>query len=410
MRQGIGEISPLSPCGAPPRHGTVTSTLVWFWRFTIHRARWFPILLLCLPLPTLADLPPLNLTRGVTPISKEVYDLHMIVLYVIIAIAVAVFSVLFYSIWKFRKSRGAAAAHFHHNTVIEIVWTIIPFLILVGLAIPATKTLIHMEATQDTEMTIKITGYQWWWEYEYMDEGFSFPSRLAEESQEARQKGAGVPLGEHYLLEVDNPLVLPVHTKIRLLTTAADVLHAWWVPDLGWKRDAVPGFINDNWTYIEEPGVYRGQCAELCGRDHGFMPIVVKALPKAEYMAWVQEQKADFDEDAEQQSALCAGGNCTREELMTAGERLYNTHCALCHQVNGEGLGIFPGLIGSPIVQGPASGHIDIVLQGKNAMPAFAGRKDITDAELAAIITYERNAWGNDVGDLVQPAEVVEKR
>lgn len=367
------------------------------------------LLLLFWSLPVSADWA-LNLPRGVTPISKEVYDLHMLILYIVTVIGVAVFGVLFYSMFRFRKSRGAVAASFHHNTTIEIIWTIIPILILIAMAVPATRTLIHMEQTQDAEMTVKITGYQWYWEYKYLNEDFSFLSKLAEESQKARQLGANEPLGENYLLEVDRPLVLPTHTKIRLLTTAADVLHAWWVPALGWKRDAIPGFINDNWTYIEEPGTYRGQCAELCGRDHAFMPIVIEAVPREQYDAWVTEQMAAFDEEEEAKAALCAEPQCTMEELMLAGEPLYQTHCALCHQANGEGLGPFPSLIGSPIVIGPVSEHITMVLEGKNAMPAFAPRQDITDAELAAIITYERNAWGNDLGDVVQPDVVVEQR
>ena len=342
---------------------------------------------------------PLNLTRGVTPISKEVYDLHMLVLWIVVIIAVLVFSVLFWSIFHHRKSKGAVAAQFHHSTAAEVAWTIIPVLILVGMAIPATKTLILMEKTEDAEISVKVTGYQWKWKYDYMDEGFGFFSKLSEASEAARQMNAKVPFPEHYLLDVDKPLVLPVDTKIRILTTAADVIHAWWVPDFGWKRDAIPGFINDNWVYIEEPGVYRGQCAELCGRDHGFMPIVVNAVSREEYDNWVVEQKTVTEK------SICESGPCTSEQLMAAGETLYGQQCAVCHQAQGQGIeGVFPALDGSPLVKGPAQGHIEVVLQGKKLMPAFAGQ--LSDEELAAVITFERNAWGNKTGDVVLPEDV----
>ncbi|MCG8324389.1 MAG: cytochrome c oxidase subunit II [Thiotrichales bacterium] len=353
--------------------------------------------------PVLADYA-LNLTKGVTPISNEVYDLHMIILWVVTVIGILVFAVMIWSIFHHRKSRGAVAAQFHHNTTAEIVWTIIPILILVAMAVPATKTLVKMEATEDADMTIKVTGYQWKWHYEYMDEGFGFFSALDGWSNDIRQLKSGMDATEHdnYLLDVDNPIVLPVNTKVRILTTAADVIHAWWVPALGWKRDAIPGFINDNWTIIEEPGTYRGQCAELCGRDHGFMPIVLKAVPREEYDAWAEEMKL-----AAAQAADEANKTFAMEELMSKGEAAYQTSCAACHQANGEGLpGAFPALKGGVIATGDLAGHIDIVLNGKagTAMAAFGGQ--LNDADLAAIITYERNAWGNDTGDLVQPADI----
>jgi len=358
---------------------------------------------LTFPGPVLAEYG-LNLTRGVTPISREVYDLHMTILWVVTAIAILVFAVMFWSIFHHRKSKGAVAAQFHHSTGAEIAWTIIPILILVAMAVPATQVLIKMEETEDTEMTIKITGYQWKWHYDYMDEGFGFFSALDETSNTIRQLKSGLNPDEHenYLLEVDNPVVVPVNTRIRLLTTAADVIHAWWVPDLGWKRDAIPGFINDNWTYIEEPGTYRGQCAELCGRDHGFMPIVLKAVSKEEYADWADEMKLAAAAAADESSKTF-----TMEESMARGEDVYKTQCAACHQANGEGLpGAFPALKGGAIATGDLSGHLDIVINGKagTAMAAFGGQ--LNDAELAAVITYERNAWGNDTGDLVQPADV----
>jgi cytochrome c oxidase subunit II len=345
---------------------------------------------------------PLNLTEGVTPTSQKVYELHMTILYIVTVIGIAVFAVMTWSIFHHRKSKGAVAAQFHHSTAAEIAWTIIPILILIGMAIPATKTLVFMEQTGDAEMTLKVTGYQWKWKYDYLDEDVSFFSSLAQADNDARQRGSGIDPNtiDNYLKNVDNPIVLPVKTKIRILTTAADVIHSWWVPDLGWKRDAIPGFINDNWTYIEEPGVYRGKCAELCGKDHGFMPIVIHAVSKEEYASWIDEKKAAA---AAMQGE--SGKEYTLDEQMARGEKIYNTQCAACHQAKGQGIeGMFPALDGSPVATGAAADHINIVLKGKNLMPAF--KEQMSDAELSAVITFERNSWGNSVGDIVQPADV----
>ncbi len=231
----------------------------------------------------------LNMPRGVTAVSREVYDLHMLIFWICVAIGVVVFGVMFWSIFHHRKSRGAVPAQFHESTLVEIVWTIVPMLILIGMAVPATKTLVKMYDAREAELTVKVTGYQWRWQYDYLDQDVGFFSVLSTPATQIRNVAAK---GEHYLLEVDNPLVLPVGKKVRILTTAADVIHSWWVPDLGWKRDAIPGFINENWTLIEKPGVYRGQCAELCGKDHGYMPIVVKAVPEAEFNEWLAQMKA----------------------------------------------------------------------------------------------------------------------
>lgn len=231
----------------------------------------------------------LNMPRGVTAISHDVYSLHMLIFWICVAIGVVVFGAMFWSIYHHRKSRGAIPAQFHESTLVEIVWTVIPMLILIGMAIPATKTLIRMADTRDAELTVKVTGYQWRWQYDYLNEGVQFFSTLSTPQAQIRNLASK---GEHYLLEVDNPLVVPVGKKVRILTTAADVIHSWWVPDLGWKKDAIPGFINESWTLIEKPGVYRGQCAELCGKDHGFMPIVVKALPEAEFKQWLAQMQA----------------------------------------------------------------------------------------------------------------------
>ena len=344
----------------------------------------------------------LNLTEGVTPTSHRVYELHMAILYIVTAIGVVVFGVMGWSIFHHRKSKGAVAHQFHHSTITEIIWTTVPILILVVIAVPATKTLIFMEQTGDAEMTIKVTGYQWKWKYDYLDEGISFFSALHQDSNEARQMNSGIDPNtiENYLLEVDKPLVLPVETKIRILTTAADVIHAWWVPDLGWKRDAIPGFINDNWTYIEEPGVYRGQCAELCGKDHGYMPIVLNAVSKEEYAAWVEEQKAEQIE-----AASGSDREWSMDELMERGKVVYAANCASCHLAEGQGVeGIFPALNGSAMVNGPASEHVNIVLNGKNMMPAF--KAQLNDVDIAAAVTYERNSWDNSTGDVIQPSVV----
>jgi cytochrome c oxidase subunit 2 len=344
----------------------------------------------------------LNLTEGVTPISHRVYELHMVILYIVTAIGVVVFGVMGWSIFHHRKSKGAVAHQFHHSTMTEIIWTTVPILILVVIAVPATKTLIFMEQTGDAEMTIKVTGYQWKWKYDYLDEGISFFSALHQDSNEARQMDSGIDPNtiENYLLEVDKPLVLPVETKIRILTTAADVIHAWWVPALGWKRDAIPGFINDNWTYIEEPGVYRGQCAELCGKDHAYMPIVLNAVSKEEYAAWVEEQKAEQIE-----AASGSDREWSMDELMERGKVVYAANCASCHLAEGQGVeGIFPALNGSAMVNGPASEHVNIVLNGKNMMPVF--KAQLNDVDIAASITYERNSWDNSTGDVVQPSVV----
>lgn len=252
------------------------------------------IALLLLPGIVSAGWDQLNLPRGVTPYSRTVYDLHMLVLWVCVVIGVGVFGAIFYSILKFRKSQGAVAAQWHESTTVEVLWTVVPFIILIVMAVPATKALIMMEDVSKSDLTVKVTGYQWKWQYEYVNEGVSVFSTLAQTSNLARQMNSGIDPAtvENYLLEVDNEIVLPVNKKIRFLTTAADVIHAWWVPALGWKRDAVPGFINESWARIEEEGVYRGQCAELCGKDHGFMPIVVRAVPEAEFRKWLDERKA----------------------------------------------------------------------------------------------------------------------
>lgn len=346
----------------------------------------------------------LNMTRGVTPLSNEIYDLHMLIFWICVAIGAVVFGVMFWSIFHHRKSRGAIASQFHHSTKAEIVWTIVPVLILVGMAIPATQTLIAMENTGESEMTIKVTGYQWKWGYDYIDEDVSFFSTLEANSNEIRQLRSQRQPDEieHYLLDVDNPVVVPVDTKIRFLTTSNDVIHAWWVPDLGWKRDAIPGFVNESWAVIEKPGTYRGQCAELCGRDHAFMPVVLVAKEKEDYQQWLADMKAKQEKEAES-----ADREWSMDELMGKGEEVYSANCAACHQANGEGVpNAFPSLTESELVFGPKDDHIDIVLHGKEGTAMAAFGEQLSDADIAAVVTYERNAWGNEMGDAVQPGEV----
>jgi cytochrome c oxidase subunit 2 len=345
----------------------------------------------------------LNLTKGVTVTSNQVYDLHMIILGICTVIGIVVFGAMIYSIINHRKSKGAVAAQFHESTKAEIAWTIVPIIILVSMAFPATKTLLAMSNTADADMSIKITGIQWKWKYDYIDEDVSFISNLHPKHNEARQLNSGVDVTQidNYLLDVDEPLVIPTGKKVRFLITATDVLHAWWVPELGWKQDAVPGFINEQWTQVDKPGVYRGQCAELCGKDHGFMPIVVVAKSPADYAAWVAEKKG-----AAAAAAASAEREWSKEELVAKGEQLYATNCAACHQANGQGIpGAFPALVGGPIATGPIEGHIDIVMNGKAGTAMASYKALLNDADMAAIISYERNAWGNDAG-IVQPAAI----
>lgn len=352
-----------------------------------------------------------NLTEGVTPISHQIYDLHMIIVYISVVVGVGVYVMMIYSIINHRKSRNPTPATFHENTTVEVIWTVIPFVVLVALAIPATKTLLALEDTSDADVTIQATGYQWKWKYEYLNEDISFFSALDTRSNKIRQLNSGLDPAEHvdengkniYLLDVDNPIVVPINKKIRILTTSNDVIHSWWVPELAVKRDAVPGYINESWTRIEKPGVYRGQCAELCGKDHGFMPIVVIAKQEAEYNDWVamkQQEKAA--------AAVASGKTYGKDELMARGEAAYNTSCGSCHMPTGDGIkGVFPALKGSKIVTGPVKEHLDMVINGSKKNPAMAAfGTQLDNLTLAAIITYERNAWGNDSGDIVQPADV----
>lgn len=340
----------------------------------------------------------LNLMRGKTGISRELYDLHMLILWICVIIGLAVFAVMFYSMYFHRKSRGHVAETFHENTKVELIWTIIPTLILIGMAIPATTSMIKLYDTKDSQMSIKVTGWQWKWEYEYIDKGIHFFSSLDEASNKARQLNSGIDpkTVPHYLLNVDHPLVVPVKTKIRFLFTAADVIHSWWVPDLGWKKDANPGFINEAWTTVDKAGTYRGQCTELCGKDHGFMPIVVIAMEQADYDKWVLEAQKPPEINLTEQ---------TQADLIVKGAAVYEKNCASCHLPTGEGVtGTFPAITNSAVVTGDINAQTQLILDGKGMMPAFATM--LNPLELAQVITFTRNGLGNTVGDAIQPKAV----
>ncbi|MDR9424661.1 MAG: cytochrome c oxidase subunit II [Marinobacter sp.] len=352
------------------------------------------------PAVTLADWT-MNMSPGVTDSSNEIFSLHMTILWICVAIGVVVFGVMFWSIIAHRKSKGHKPANFHENTVVEILWTIIPLGILVAMAIPATATLIDMYDTTEADIDIKVTGYQWRWQYEYIDEEFGFFSSLSTPRDQIENRQAK---GENYLLEVDKPMKVPVDKKVRLLLTANDVIHSWWVPALGIKKDAIPGFINEVWIQVNEPGTYRGQCTELCGKDHGFMPVVVEALPEEEYNTWLAEQR-----EAAQLERELTQKDWTMDELMERGESVYASACVSCHQSDGSGSPpAFPALRGSAIVTGDMEAHIDIVVNGVSgtAMQAFGNQ--LSEVDLAAVITYERNAWGNNTDEMVTPKEIME--
>lgn len=343
-----------------------------------------------------------NFQQPVTPIAQQQFELHAFIFWICVVIFVGVFGVMFYSIFKHRKSVGHEAHQFHENTTVEIVWTVIPFLILLFMAWPATKTILAMKDTTAPDLTVKVTGYQWKWGYDYLQEGFGFYSNLATPLAQIENRE---PKGPNYLLEVDRPLVVPVDTKVRVVITASDVLHAWWVPAFGVKQDAIPGFVRDSWFRAEKVGVYRGQCAELCGKEHGFMPIVVEVVSKEDYAKWVAAQKQQATAAADDPNKAW-----TQAELMAKGAAVYAANCVACHQANGKGVpGAFPALDGSKLVGGPVDPQLALVLNGKTgtAMPAW---KQLSDADIAAVVTYTRNSWGNKAGDVLPAAVKVARQ
>ena len=351
----------------------------------------------------------INMTEGVTALSAETYSLHMLIFWICVAIGVLVYGVLIYSMIAYRKSKGAVPATFNHNTTAEIIWTVIPFLILIGMAVPSTRVLTQIYDSSDSDLDIMVTGYQWRWQYRYLaDDGaeVTFFSNLATppEQYENYEGSLAAEKGENYLLEVDEPLVIPAGKKVRFLLTSADVIHSWWVPDFSVKKDAIPGFVNESWVRVEQPGLYRGQCTELCGRLHGFMPIVVEVKEQADFDAWYAERQA-----AAQRISDAATQTFTMEQLMAQGQTVYNTYCMACHQANGQGLPpAFPALTGSAIATGPAADHINIVLNGKQGTAMAAFGTQLSAVDIASVITFERNALGNSVGDMVQPVDIVQ--
>ena len=348
----------------------------------------------------------LNLHPPVTKIAEAQHELHWMLMIICTVIFIGVFGVMFYSIWHHRKSRGAKAANFHESTAVEITWTVIPFLIVIAMAAPATKVIVAQKDTTNAELTIKVTGYQWKWGYDYLTgegEGIGFLSTL--DSSQRALSSAGTPQGDNYLLKVDNPLVVPVNKKVRIITTANDVIHSWMVPSFGVKQDAIPGFVRDTWFRAEQVGDYYGQCVELCGKEHAYMPIHVKVLPQVEYTAWVADQQnkaASRRDDPNKVWALA--------DLQARGAKVYAANCAACHQANGKGAGPIKALDGSAIVKNANHApQIQVVLKGagNGAMPSWAA---LSDTDLAAVVTYTKNAWSNKTGQLVQPAEIVALR
>ena len=354
--------------------------------------------------PTLAAWYDINMTKGVTAVSNEVFDLHMLIFWVCVVIGIVVFGVMFYSMFAHSKKRNPNSATFHENTKLEILWTIVPFLILVLMAIPASNTLMNIYNDVEGDINIQVVGYQWKWQYKYLEDDIDFFSNLKTDWDEIYNK---TPKGEFYLQEVDEPVVIPVGKKVRFLITANDVIHSWWMPDFAIKQDAIPGFINTAWTVVDKLGTYRGKCTELCGKNHAFMPVVVRVVSDEDYKEWVSNKKAEAYRMAE-----LTEKNWTTEELKTRGEGVYQKNCIACHQTNGQGIpGIFPPLTGSDVVLNNKSKNIEILMEGAQgtAMQSFANQ--LSEVDMAAVITYTRLAWGNAEdgnGEIVVPKDIVE--
>ena len=359
--------------------------------------------LLIFSVPMKADWLALNMTRGATDISNEVFELHMLIFWICVAIGVVVFGVMFYSMYAHTKKKNPVAATFHENHKVEIAWTIIPFLILIAMAIPASKTLVKIYDDEAGDLNIQVTGYQWKWQYNYLEDDVSFFSNLSTDMDEINNL---VPKGENYLQEVDEMVVIPVGKKVRFLITANDVIHSWWMPAFAIKQDAIPGFVNTAWTKVDKPGIYRGKCTELCGKNHGFMPIVVKVVEQSEYDEWVSGKR-----EAAMKMAELTTKEWTAEELVARGESVYAVNCVACHQTNGQGIsGIFPALAGSDIVLNDKERNIEILMEGVQgaAMNSFSY---LSEVELAAVITYTRQSWGNENngdGEIVVPKDIVD--
>ena len=371
----------------------------------LSKSAYTALLMLSLyPSKVFSDWDALNMREGVTQVSRDVFELHMLIFYICVAIGAVVFSVMFYSLFRYTKKRNPNPSTFHESTKLEVAWTIVPFLILIAMAVPASKTLTEIYDAEEGEINIQVVGYQWKWEYKYLEDDINFFSNLSTDQDEIYNL---VPKGENYLLEVDEPLIIPVDTRVRFLITANDVIHSWWVPDFAIKQDAIPGFINTAWTRAEETGIYRGNCTELCGKNHGFMPVVVKVVEKDEYNDWVLSKKEEAIKLAE-----LTEKEWSLAELTQRGEGVYQKNCVACHQMNGEGLPpIFPALAGSDIVMFDKDRNVEILMEGVQgaAMQSFANQ--LSEVDMAAVITYTRQAWGNaENGDgaYVVPSDIVE--
>ncbi len=344
-----------------------------------------------------------NLQPAVSSIAHDIHGLHEYVMILVTVLFVGVFGFMFYSVYAHRKSRGHKAEQFHENTTVEIIWTVIPAIILIIIAWPVTKTVVAQKDTTNPDITIKVTGYQWKWGYDYIKgegEGISFISTTTTPRDQIEGRA---PKGDHYLREVDNEMVVPIGKKVRVLTTAADVIHSWWIPAFGAKQDAMPGFIRDMWFKADTLGTFRGACVELCGKEHGFMPIVVRVVSPEDYTVWVSEQKKKLSATGGESMVA----SVAQDELTQRGAKVYAANCVACHQLSGKGVPpAFPALDGSKIVLGPKNDQIKLMLNGKpgTAMTAFG--QQLSDAELASVITYTRNAWGNKTGETVQPSDV----
>jgi cytochrome c oxidase subunit II len=355
----------------------------------------------CLLLPSTAAA--FNIPAGVTDVSQRVQQLHHMSFTVCVVVGLIVFGLMGYSLVAHRQSRRPKPAAFHESVPLEIAWTVVPTLIVIGMALPATLTLLTVDDSSDADMTVVVTGSQWRWHYRYVEADIGFFSNMATPRAQIANAEAK---SELYLREVDNHLVLPVGRKVRFLLTSDDVIHSWWVPEFAVKKDAIPGFINSTWTRVNEPGIYRGQCAELCGMDHAFMPIVVEVIPEADFDAWLSDQRQAMAL-ASEAAVAAREREWSMEELLPMGEEVYVSHCATCHQPDGSGQGIrYPALAGSPITTGDVAQHLEVVMNGVADTEMQAWDRQLTDLELAAVITYERNAWGNATGDVVQPMTV----
>lgn len=358
----------------------------------------------CASLPLFAGWGDVNMTPGVNALSREIFDLHMTIFWICVVIGALVLGFMVYLIVAFRKKDGDKPAQFDDHPVLEMTWTVLFAVILAVMAIPATFTMIRAYDDAEGDINILITGHQWKWQYEYLEDEVSFFSNL---STDLDQRNNIAPKSDNYLLEVDEPLVIPTNKRIRFLITANDVIHSWWVPDFAVKQDAIPGFINTAWTQVDEEGIFRGQCTELCGQYHGYMPVVVKAVSPEDYELWVNEKK-----EAKIQQALLTEKLWSTEELYEIGEGVYQTNCVACHQVNGEGLPpVFPALAGSDLVLNDKAKQIEILMEGVQGAAMQSYAEQLSEVDIAAVITYTRKAWGNDAsgdGEIVIPKEILD--